>query len=215
MVYNIISVSNIVIMEKKYKIIIADDNKFFLDALDNYLSSFKDFKIMATCNSIKETIVQTNNTNFDLLILDLSFNGEKSLDYLQQIRPKGLSFKIICLTSYNNGIIKEEAITNGIDLFIGKDNDLKNFPIAIRELLNNARQNSKNAELYLKPDLTTRQIDIIKACFEFSTEKDIANHLGISINTLKTHKQHIFAKTCAKNNLELIKYGIKEGIIII
>lgn len=208
------TVLNIVVMKKIYKIIIADDNKFFSDALQNYLDNYDDFKVIASCNTINEMIAQTNNNNFDLLVLDLSFKGERSLDAIHQIRPNNTSFKIICLTSFNNCIIKEEAINYGVDFFMGKDTDLINFPRVIRELLNNTELANVN-EIDAKQLLTLRQIEIIKACFEFSTEKEIAKHLGISINTLKTHKQHLFNKTCAKNNLELIKYGIKEGIIII
>lgn len=203
-------------MEIPHKIIIADDNKFFLDALENYLMTFNHFKVITTCNSIKETILHTNNINFDLLILDLSFNGQKSIDYLNLIRPKETDFKIICLTSYNNEIIKQEAITNGVDLFIGKDTDLRNFPKIIKELLKEREIHfTTSSTTSIKNELTLRQIDIIKACFEFSTEKEISKHLNISISTLKTHKQRIFTKTNTKNNLELIKYGIQEGIIVI
>ncbi|MGY5355019.1 response regulator transcription factor [Wenyingzhuangia sp. IMCC45467] len=202
-------------MKKTHKIIIADDNKFFLDALQNYLENYNDFKVIACCKTIHEIISHTNNTNFDLLILDLSFKGERSLDSIHKIRPNKSSFKIICLTSFNNCIVKDEAITYGIDFFMGKDTDLINFPKIIRNLLNNSELNNNENKNNTQQKLTLRQIEIIKACFEFSTEKEIANYLDISINTLKTHKQHLFNKTCTKNNLELIKYGIKEGIIII
>ncbi|NIJ43577.1 DNA-binding NarL/FixJ family response regulator [Wenyingzhuangia heitensis] len=203
-------------MKKIYKIIIADDNKFFSDALESYLNNFEDFKVIATCNTINETISYTNSTNFEVLILDLSFNGKRSLDFLNQIRPNPTLFKTICLTSFNNCIIKDEAISYGVDYFMGKNTDLISFPDVIRNLLTAHKPNNNtNNSTDTKANLTLRQIEIIKACFEFSTEKEIAHYLDISINTLKTHKQHLFNKTCAKNNLELIKYGIKEGIIII
>lgn len=202
-------------MKKVYKIIIADDNKFFLDALENYLESFDDFKVITTCSTINKTISYTNNTCFDLLILDLSFKGERSLNAIDKIRPNEHDFKIICLTSFNNSVIQNEVYTNGIDYFMGKDMDLVNFPRVIRKLLDSSENTIPTEDKNPKKELSLRQIEIIKACFEYSTEKDIASHLDISINTLKSHKQILFNKTNAKNNLELIKYGIKEGIIII
>lgn len=201
---------------KNHKIIIADDNNFFADALESYLNQDEELEVIATCNTLEETIKQTNTLTFDLLVLDLSFRGQKSIDFIEQIKANNTPFKIICLTSYSNKIIEHEAIESGVDEFIGKDESLENFPSVIKEILNRKRRKSiKNNKKNNKHELTIRQIDIIKACFEFSTEKEIANFLGISINTLKTHKQHLFNKTGAKNNVDLVKYGIEEGIIVV
>lgn len=202
-------------MKNPYQLIIADDNKFFGDALKSYLDNHPNFNVIRTCNTLKETIATTPSATFDLLILDLSFNGTKSIDHIQAIRPDKNSFKIVCLTSFNNSIIKEEILNSGVDFFMGKDESIEEFPSILTNLLQE-KPNQKEPKTHVsKYDLTLRQIDIIQTCFEFSTEKEIAGHLHISINTLKTHKQHLFAKTNTKNNLELIKYGIKEGIIVI
>ncbi|WP_010134602.1 response regulator transcription factor [Ochrovirga pacifica] len=204
-------------MDKRiFKIIIADDNRFFADALRDFLNKKKSFDVLATCNTIDDTIKQTNSTNFDLLILDLSFRGVRSLDFIKQIRPEKSKFKIVCLTSYNNKIIKNEAIKNGVDHFLGKDDSIENFPALIKTILTSDIKIHNAIQPQLSScELTARQIDIIKACFIFSTEKEIADSLGISINTLKTHKQNLFTKTSTKNNIQLIKFGIKEGIIVV
>lgn len=197
-----------------YKVIIADDNQFFLGILENFLNTLDAFNVIACCSSIEETITHTNNKQFDALILDLSFSGIRSLDYIDTIRPNKDLFKVICLTSYNNDIILNDAIADGIDLFVGKDSDFKNFPETLLTLLNT----KENKEPYDIPQssriLSDRQITVLKCCYQFSTEKEICNHLNISLNTLKMHKQHLFSKTGTKNTLDLIKYGIKQGIII-
>lgn len=197
-----------------YKIIIADDNKFFLGILENYLNSMDCFNVIACCSSIEETIKHTNNKQFDVLIIDLSFNGVRSLDYINTIRPNKNLFKVICLTSYNNNIILNDAIADGVDLFVGKDSDFKNFPEAIVTLMDV----KENNEAYDTPQATSvlsdRQITVLKCCYLFNTEKEMCSHLNISLNTLKMHKQHLFSKTGTKNTLDLIKYGIKQGIII-
>lgn len=195
------------------RIIIADDNLFFLGILENYLGSFEEFKIVACCNTIDETIQYTNNTQFDILILDLSFNGERSLDHILQIRPTKELFKIICLTSYNNPIITKDVIADGVDLLIGKDSDFKDFPNIIKDLhiLNTVESKTAEKETVF---LTKRQLTILKCCYQFNTEKEICQHLNISANTLKMHKQHLFSKTGTKNTLELLKFAIQKGIII-
>lgn len=204
-------------MKKKiHKIIIADDNNFFADALKEYLNRESDIEVLATCNTLQETIQSCNTEVFDALVLDLSFKGQKSTDFIDQIRNNEIPFKIICLTTYANKIIEKEALDSGVDDFVSKEGVLEDFPNVIRNVLKRRKPlKTKKTNIKEKYNLTKRQIDIIKACFDFTSEKEIADFLGISINTLKTHKQNLFAKTATKNNIELIKYGIEEGIIVV
>ncbi|NJB82491.1 response regulator transcription factor [Wenyingzhuangia aestuarii] len=199
-------------LTKKYRIILADDNRFFSDALKSYLENNECFKIVAICNTIKSTIINTNNVDFDLLILDLSFKGINSINYLKDIRPDHKIFKIICLSSFDNAILQQEIIDLGVDYMASKNDSIETFPLLIKNVMESNIDAICNQKK--QATLSERQIEIIKACYEYSTEKDIADSLNISINTLKSHKQNIFSILNVKNNIELIKFAIKEGLLI-
>jgi len=202
-------------MKDRFKIIISDDNKLFANALTLHINESEHFKVVETFYTIKDTIQYTNMyDNIDLLILDLSFKGVRSIDYIKEIKPKDASFKVMCLTTYDNNYIKEEAISLGIDFFCSKDNVVEN----LLDFLEDIYINNTEKKIVLdteKNKFSNRQVEIIKAYSLFSSDTDVANYLNISINTLKTHKRNLFEKTNCKNNLELLKFGIKEGIIVV
>jgi len=94
------------------KIIIADDNRFFCDALKDSLNQHKELSVKHTFTTINDLIDFTNNNHLDVLILDVNFNGESSLDFISKIKPKDSNFKIIALTTMNNNFMKSKAIKN-------------------------------------------------------------------------------------------------------
>jgi len=197
--------------KQKYRIILADENRFFSDALKSYLENYNDIEVITTCNTIADIIKYTNCYDFDLLILDLSFNGVNCINHLKDFRPNKNEFKIICLSGFDNTILQQEILSFGIDYVVSKNDSIDNFPNLIKSVITN------NVKCNIKKDvsLTQRQVEIIKACYEFHTEKEIAKALSISVNTLKSHKQNIFSNLNVKNNIELIKYAIKERLLVI
>ena len=62
-------------------------------------------------------------------------------------------------------------------------------------------------------EFTDREKDIIKACKDGLLCKEIAIQLGISINTINTHKKNIFKKLGINNTVEMVQYALKHGII--
>jgi len=62
-------------------------------------------------------------------------------------------------------------------------------------------------------EFTAREREIILLCREGLMCKEIANRLGISINTVNNHKKNIFQKLGINNTMEMVQYALKKGII--
>jgi|GEM_PF-2756312 len=200
------------------KIVIADDNKFFCEALKDSLNFHKEFTVNNIFITLESLIDFTSKNTFDILILDINFNGTSSLDYLSDIRKTTADFKIICLTTLNNSAIKNEAFKKGIDCFIGKDDDFSSFKHII---LNCYKNDTKKQNEYFKlkinnHKLTSRKIEMLKHFYEYAdkTEKELSAILNISESTIKTHKRELFEITQTKNTQDLLKFGIQNGLII-
>lgn len=63
------------------------------------------------------------------------------------------------------------------------------------------------------PNLTEREMEIIKLCHSGLMSKEIANKLNISSRTVEMHKNNIFKKLGINSTLELVLYAMKNGII--
>jgi DNA-binding NarL/FixJ family response regulator len=205
--------------ENPIRVVIADDNRFFCDALKDSLNNHKELNVINTFTTLNELINFTNLHNLDVLVLDVNFNGESSLDFINKIRIKESNFKIIALTTMNNNFIKQKAYLNGIDFFIGKDTDLANFK---DEIINCFYSNLTAIEIKSKKIkignyiFTKRKLEIIQALYIHSDkkEKELSTILNITESSLKSHKRELFEITNTKSTPELIKFGIQNGLIV-
>jgi DNA-binding NarL/FixJ family response regulator len=201
------------------KVIIADDNRFFCDALKDSLNQHKELSVSNTFITLESLIEFTNNHNLDVLILDVNFNGQSSLDFIERIKPKDKSFKIIALTSMNNNFMKEKALLNGVDYFVGKDTDLNNFKDEILNCYYSDLTEIEKSSSKIKIDnytFTKRKLEILQALYIHSDkkEKELSETLNISESSLKSHKRDLFEITNTKNTPALIKFGIQNGLIV-
>ncbi len=204
---------------KPIKIVIADDNRFFCEALKDSLQNHNSFKIVSTFTNLTKLIDFTKNHSFDLLILDINFKGINSLDYLDKIKSNG-SFKIIALTTMNNVYIKNQALNKGVDCFVGKDSDFSAFKSTIISCFNNQTKSKiiKKNKFEIEDKLITkRKLQILQALYDYSenNEAEIAEKLFISKTTFKNHKTELFEITNTKNTPDLIRFGIKNGLIVV
>ena len=201
------------------KVVIADDNRFFCEALKDSLSQHKEINVIDYFTSLDELITFTNNHFLQVLILDVNFNGQSSFDFIDKIKPEEAFFKIIALTTMNNNYMKEKAEALGIDAFVGKDRDLASFKEKILSCYYSDDPDSKklpNKITVGNYNFTKRKLEILQAIYHHSDKKEIeiSEELAITESALKYHKRELFEITNTKNTLDLIKFGIKNGLII-
>ena len=206
-------------MDKLIKIIIADDNRFFCEALKDSLDQHEEFSLGPYFTTLEDLISYTNSNTLDILVLDVNFNGNNSLDYISQIKKENSSFKIIALTTLNNNYIKGQALENGVDCFVGKDSDLSKFKSVIIDCYAQNKQPGYLASgkvIINNLSFTKRKLEILQALYKHSEQNDaqLSEVLSISLSSLKTHKRELFEITNTTNIKELLKFGIQNGLII-
>ncbi len=203
------------------KVAIADDNIFLAEALAENLNNSDSIKVTKTIDSVSGLIAYMPESDFDILILDINFNGTSSLDYIDQIKKHRKNFKIIALTTLDNEYTRQLAKAKGIDFFKGKNTSYDNF---IQTVINchNSKKTSKvkkrisNTVLINKVKFTQTKVNVLKALYEHSgkTEIEIAKYLNISVSSLKTHKRQLYEMTNTTRIVDLIKFAFNNGILI-
>lgn len=202
---------------KTIKAIVADDNRFFAEAIASTIDNFENFESICSITDLDNLVDALGQKSPDLLVLDVNFNGQSSLDYVDKIKELRPNMCIVSLTTMNNSFLKQEALSKGVDGFLGKDECFDDLQTKLLEII---EENAPCVSLQKKHEFgrevfTERQLNIIRALYEFNSEKEVAKSLFISTSTLKTHKQKLFLKTNTNNNLELVKFGIRQGIIVV
>ncbi len=206
-------------MQQPIKIIIADDNRFFCEAVIDSLKQHQEFTAGLYFTTLEDLINYTNFNTFDILILDVNFNGNNSLDHISEIKKETSNFKIIALTTLDNNFIKRKAFEQGVDEFIGKNSDFSKFKDIIIDCYQKPtiKKEIKSKKIIINNfSFTERKLGILEALYKHSdkTELELAKKLNITKHSLKTHKRELFEITNTNNIQDLIKFGIQHGLII-
>ena len=209
------------------EIILIDDHKIVRDGIRMLLESSENNKIIGEYDSFTQFTDSQSKKIPDVYILDISMPDINGIEASRIIKTENPNAKIIILSMYNNEEFVLKAISAGANAYLPKN-------ISKRELLN-AVEKVANGEEYFAEDiqkiiirsmmqksnsidvpklntLSKREVELLKLIVEGKTNKEIADELFISVRTVESHKNHIMVKLELKNQVELIKFAIKEGI---
>jgi len=207
--------------ENIIRIVLADDNTFFSETLKTSLSKENDIHVVKVLNEYKSLVSYCKSSFFDILILDVNFSGINTLENIVEIRPNNDDFKIIVLTTLENEYVKTLAHNANVNAFISKNASFKNFEQVIKDCYKNKTYykidvKEKTAIHINGITFTNRKIEILKALYEYSyeNEKELAARLNISFHALKSHKKELFTMTNTNRLVDLIKFGLKNGILL-
>ena len=80
------------------------------------------------------------------------------------------------------------------------------------------RHNWSEQKLYFflkELEMSDREIEVVKAMLELKSSKQIASELHVSLNTIKTHKRHIYNKTNSRDSSSFLKFLYENGLYYI
>ncbi len=135
-------------MYKTTKIVIADDNKDFVDILYNYFDRQDDFLVVGTANNGLETLDEIMGKMPDVVLLDIimpHLDGIGVLERLNQQEEMLSRPKVIMLTAFGQENITLRAVELGADYFILKPFDLDTLANRVRQLASSYTQPKANA----------------------------------------------------------------------
>jgi DNA-binding NarL/FixJ family response regulator len=211
---------------------VVDDHALFRLGIKGALSTEQDIELIAEAESGDELLqMLENGTVPDLVFLDIIMPGISGLATARILKKKYPAIKILLLSAETTRENINEAIEIGVDGFIGKADAPKEISQAIRSLQNEepyfgaiisrimyevliAERLIGHSKREEKGQVfSERELEIIEACSRGLTSKEMAEALFISKRTVDWHRSNIFSKLGIKNNIELVKYAIRHGII--
>lgn len=203
------------------KVAIADDISYFSQALQSVLIQEGTISVVKVINSFESLVDYCESGVFDILLLDVNFNQVNTLENIQLFRPDYKKFKVIVVTSLEKEYIKTLAHNANVSAFVSKNSNLDRLKGIIEHCFYNTSYykmtpQEKTSVVINGVTFTERKIEVLKAIYEFSdlTDKEVASKLGIAYSSLKTHKRELFEMTNTKGVSTLIKYGLKNGVLL-
>jgi DNA-binding NarL/FixJ family response regulator len=209
---------------KKIRIVIADDHVILLESLTALLESQGDFEVVGKAANGNTAVEQVRQHSPDVLVLDLFMPESDGFEVLRILERSELHVASVVLTASESQPDYVQVVKLGArGLVLKGDNPAKLFDairtVAAGELAFSSDiagqvVNAMAAEPSNEPATLTRlsererQIAVLVA--RGMKNKDIANELKISENTVKRHLQSIFSKTGTRDRLELAVLAVTE-----
>jgi len=210
------------------RIALADDHVIFRDGLRRLLALETDFKIVAEAKDGTEVMPILEEHQPDILLLDLRMPGADGLTLLQRIQTQKLKTKIIVLTASEDeneyvqamkygtsGIVLKQTATELLIKSIRKVCegetwlDSRTTAAVMRQFASRSDVGAREPE---KSAISNREREIAACVAQGFKNKEIAEKLFISEQTVKNHLHNIFQKLGVSDRLELALYAIHHNI---
>jgi DNA-binding NarL/FixJ family response regulator len=206
------------------RIAIADDHQIFRDGLRRLLESEPGFDVVAEAVDGLEASHVVCNLHPDVLLLDVAMPRMGGVEALRTIQPEAT--RVILLTAGIDSSELLRAIQLGVRGVVLKDSATRLLIDGIHCVMDGKyvigagladdrdeairRVGHQHPRQY---DLTSRELDIVAAIVSGDSNRDIADRLAISLQTVKHHLTSIFDKTGVSSRLELALFAIRHGLV--
>jgi DNA-binding NarL/FixJ family response regulator len=215
------------------RILIADDHPIVRDGLRKLLSLEDDFEIVGEANDGREVLDMIQEVEPDVLLLDLRMPNLDGLSTLQAMQQTGKRTRVIILTASEDknefvqamklgcsGIVLKQTAPELIVKSIRKVNAgeiwldshttaavMRQFATATEAAGGNGSGKSRE-----RSPLSTREREIVQLVAQGYKNKEMAEKMFISEQTVKNHLHNIFDKLGVSDRLELALYAIHKGL---
>jgi len=196
----------------------VDDHPLLREGIAALVNNQPDMVLIAQASSGAEAIQLFKQHLPDVTLLDLRLPDMNGIDVLIAIRTVFPNARVIMLTTFEGDVEIHRALQAGASGYL-----LKNMPPAkLLEVIRLVQAGKKRippeiasqlAEHMGDERLTDREVEVLQQVANGNRNRDIANKLFISEETVKVHIKHIMEKLGATDRTQAVAIGIRRGII--
>jgi DNA-binding NarL/FixJ family response regulator len=206
------------------RLIIADDHPVIIDGIKTILEKEKDIQLVAQVNDGKALLEFLETEEVDVVLTDINMPGTNGIDATREIREKYPDIKVLAFSQYDEKRFIKQVLKRGASGYMLKSTPAREIIHAIRMvyeggmylspgLPNVFGEQPKKRSNYLFPDLSPRELDVLKLICQEKNTQEIADALFISYNTVETHRANILLKVGVKNTAGLVKWAVENEIV--
>ena len=198
------------------RLLIAEDQSMLRDAMATLLLMEDSIDEVLQAKDGKEAIDILVDSSIDVAILDIEMPEATGLDVLEFIRNKGISCKVIIVTTFKRSGYFERAIKNNVDAYVLKDRSIDELMKTINNVLAGHKEYSPELmeNIFTNHNPLSNQEKILLAKVkEGLSNKEISSELYLSDGTIRNYISNILTKLNCKNRTEAVKKATEEGWI--
>jgi two-component system, NarL family, response regulator NreC len=211
-------------------IVIADDHSILRQGVKALLDAEKDFKVIGEASDGVGTLEICEKLHPNILILDIAMPGVGGLEVTRRLKEHSPQTRTLILSMHADEVYVMEALRNGADGYILKDESASVLVSAIKDVFAGKRYLSpslsqKMIDAFIEradsvskdslDELTKREKQVLTLAAQGNTNHQISVILNIAQRTAETHRANLMRKLQLRNQSELIRYALKRKLVTI
>jgi two-component system NarL family response regulator len=212
------------------RVLIVDDHALFRRGLQMVLAAEADIDVVGEASDGAEAVEKAKALRPDVVLMDVRMPKRSGIEAAGAIRDELPEAKILMLTMSDEEADLYEAIKAGASGYLLKEISIEEVPDAIRSVWAGQSRISPSMASKLLSEfaamsqrggdakaagaqLTPREMQVLKHVAQGLNNKDIAEKLFISENTVKNHIRNILDKLHLHSRMEAVVYAVKEKLL--
>lgn len=204
--------------EARIRVLSVDDHPLLREGLAAIIDNQPDMLLVGQASNAQEAIQEFRKHQPDVTLMDLRLPDKSGIDAMIAIRTEFPDARVIMLTTFEGDAEIQRALEAGARGYLLKNTPPKELVEVIRQVHAGKKRiptqvAAQLAEHLSDETLTDREIEVLGRIAAGSRNRDIAETLFISEETVKVHIKHIMQKLGASDRTQAVTIGVRRGII--
>jgi len=200
------------------RVLSVDDHPLLREGIAAIIESQPDMSLVSQAATGSEAVQKYRDFKPDVTLMDLRLPDISGIDAMIGIRADFPEARIVMLTTFEGDVEIQRALQAGARGYLLKSTPPNELVQAIRQVHAGKKRvpaevAAQLAEHMSYESLTAREVEVLREVAEGNRNKDIAQHLYISEETVKVHIKHIMEKLGANDRTQAIAIAVRRGII--